>query len=79
MTTTAETILPPPSTDYEDDFRVPYANEMLLLSFEGHHRPFEIDRAPRGKRPSYAPGAESTSDYSISAKLLRLRARVGRI
>lgn len=35
------TILPP-SQHNPDDVRVPYANELLLLSFEGRHKEFEV-------------------------------------
>lgn len=36
---TTQTILPPSNPD---DVRVPYANELLLLSFEGQHKEFEL-------------------------------------
>lgn len=76
--TVGETILPPPSTDYENG-RVPYANEWLMLAFEGHHKKFEIDMSPRGERPSYAPPAdEDTEDAGLLTKLARLRVRLVR-
>jgi hypothetical protein len=51
------TILPPKPDDYDEGYRLPYTNEFILLSFEGHLKPFEAPPTKYGKRPSYAPGA----------------------
>jgi hypothetical protein len=39
----SRTILPP-SQHNPDDVSVPYANELLLLSFEGRHKEFEVPK-----------------------------------
>lgn len=53
------TMLPPrPSPrDSEEGERIPYANHFILLSFEGHLKPFEPGEPPYGSRSSYTPAA----------------------
>jgi hypothetical protein len=52
-----DTILPPPSSHPDEGFRLPYANEFILLSFEGHLKPFARGPLKYGEMPSYVPGA----------------------
>lgn len=54
-------ILPPSLFIHEEELRAPYANEMLLLSFEGHHKKFEVEYEPEGKTPSYKPPLSSVN------------------
>jgi len=51
-----ETILPPPSEDFEVNFKIPYTNEFILLSFEGHLKEFAKPEPRYGTRSSYVPG-----------------------
>src|SRR5687768_12932618 len=69
-----EVILPPSSTRPEAGERVPYANEMLLLSFEGKHKKFEVDYESEGKAPSYRPSQSSIQPKKpgLIAKLKKL-------
>lgn len=48
-------ILPPSQFETEEELRAPYANEMLLLAFEGKHKKFEVGYDAKGRTPSYAP------------------------
>lgn len=57
-----DTILPPPSSRPDEDFRMPYSNEFILLSFEGHLKPFAPAPLKYGKRPSYAPAAHAPTE-----------------
>ena len=36
------TLLPPKPVSFSEGYRFPYINEFILLSFEGHHKPFEV-------------------------------------
>lgn len=51
------TMLPPNPAKVSDEYRFPYANEFIQLSFEGHHKKFEVFYELYGKRPSYVPAA----------------------
>jgi hypothetical protein len=59
-----DTIIPPPSSHPDEGFRMPYANEFILLSFEGHLKPFRPAPLKYGERPSYAPTAAPESPVS---------------
>jgi len=37
-----KTIVPYSPAVFEQEYRFPYTNEFILLSFEGHHKPFEV-------------------------------------
>ena len=50
-------MLPPKPAGFDEEYRFPYTNEFILLSFEGHHKPFEVVYELYGKRPSYVPAA----------------------
>lgn len=54
-----ELILPPSRFAHEEELRAPYANEMLLLAFEGRHKKFEVGYDDNGKKPSYCPPQSS--------------------
>lgn len=57
-----ETILPGKPEVAEEGEKAPYPSEFILLSFEGHHKPFEVVYELYGKRPSYAPPAFPAGD-----------------
>ena len=49
---------------------MPYANELLLLSFEGHLKPFRPAPLKYGPRPSYAPGTHEPTEPPRSPSLI---------
>lgn len=66
----SKTILPPRRDPKESDGeRVPYANHFILLSFEGHLRPFDAEPPPYGNRPSYTPAATQAVGGKPEAQL----------
>lgn len=69
----ADTILPPPSSSPEEGFRMPYANELILLSFEGHLKPFRPAPLKYGPAPSYVPGAPAPTEPPRRSFIQRLR------
>lgn len=61
----------------EDECKTPYANEMLLLSFEGQHKKFEVSYETDSGGPPQPP--LSSIQFIDRSLLGRLKKIVGRL
>jgi hypothetical protein len=56
------TIVPGKPECADRAYQFPYTNEFILLSFEGHHKPFTVVYELEGESPSYVPAADRAED-----------------
>lgn len=68
-------ILPPNEFDAEE-LRTPYANEMLTLTFEGHHKKFDVSYEPDGGAPKDCATVSETENGSLLSRVKRFLSKL---